>query len=229
MPDALLGQFPSPRSLVLAYHGCDKEVGLGLISGAIARLSHSSNTYDWIGGGAYFFENDYDRALHFARSCAADPGKQLTRGQIKEPFVVGAVVDLGLCLDLSRQQGIAEAADAFTAMCNTGMAIPKNEKSFEGDDDFIKRKLDRAIINYLHKFRQDFHRKIVNDVELNLPPYDTVRSPFPQGEEIAPTSAFKRHSHVQIAVRNAHCVLGYFLPRAPMRKNWHSRRRFKPR
>lgn len=216
MPERRIGRFPGPRSLVLAYHGCDESIGRKLISGEITKVNFSSNTYDWIGAGAYFFENDYDRALYFAETCAANPDKRLTRGVINSPFVVGAVIDLGFCLDLSRQEGIAEVADAYQAMVDAGVAIPKNEESFAGDEDIVKRKLDRAIINYLHKIRTDLHGKTIEGTTFELPPYDTVRSPFPQGPAIATTSAFKMYSHVQIAVRNSNRVLGYFLPRTPV-------------
>jgi hypothetical protein len=190
------------RTLVLGYHGCDKKVGEALISGQIKKLNYSTNTYDWIGSGAYFFENDLQRAEHFAKTSAANPKMLLSRGKIKDPFVVGAVIDLGLCLDLSRQEGIQEASNAAQVLKSIGV-LPTNEESFNGDKDIIKRKLDKAIINYLHEMREDAKE----------PPYDTVRCPFPQGDPIAPTSAFVLYSHVQIAVRNSNSIIGFFLPR----------------
>ena len=206
---------PISQSLVIAYHGCDQSVGEKLITGDLTRLNWSRNTYDWIGGGVYFFENDYDRALHFAETVAQNPEKKLSQDKIKVPFVVGAVIDLGHCLDLSRQEGIREAADAFEALELAKLnKLPKNEASFEGDKDFIKRKLDRAIIEHLHKLRADFHGQLApSGGYYDLPPYDTVRSPFAQGDPIGENSAFKRYSHVQLAVRNVNSIIGYFLPK----------------
>lgn len=193
------------RSLVLGFHGCDETVGLNLINGTLTHLSPSRNPYDWLGDGIYFLENDAERALHFAKTAAANPNKKLSKGTIVTPFVVGAIIDLGLCLDLSHQTGIAETADAFEAFAASrkGRPLPTNKPASQDDDDFIVRNLDRAVVNYLHRLRR----------EVNLQPYDTVRSPFAQGPELAPTSAFHRYSHVQIAVRNAACILGYFLPK----------------
>lgn len=151
MPNWGLGSFRTPRSVVIAYHGCDEVVGRKLVSGEIPRLDWSNNSYDWIGAGTYFFENDYDRAYHFAKTCSENPDRKLTQGTITTPFVVGAVINLGFCLDLSRLEGIVEARDAYLAMVDaftiSGAKIAKNEQSFDGDRDIIKRKLDRSIIN----------------------------------------------------------------------------------
>ena len=41
--------------IVLAYHGCDVTVRDGLVRGELTpRIS--SNAYDWLGDGLYFFE-----------------------------------------------------------------------------------------------------------------------------------------------------------------------------
>jgi hypothetical protein len=101
------------RSIVLGFHGCDEVTGRRLISCDLHHLSPSKNPYDWIGDGVYFFENDPERAWHFARTAAANPGKKLTKRPIVNPFVVGAIIDLGHCFELSNQQGINELSDAM--------------------------------------------------------------------------------------------------------------------
>lgn len=55
-------------------------------------LKASENDYDWLGKGFYFWENNYERALDFAKS---PPGSK----RIAKPSVLGAVLDLGYCLD----------------------------------------------------------------------------------------------------------------------------------
>ena len=60
--------------IVLAYHGCDVTVRDGLVRGELTpRIS--SNAYDWLGDGLYFFEGDHNRALKLAMfahaQCAA--------------------------------------------------------------------------------------------------------------------------------------------------------------
>ena len=69
--------------LVLAYHGCDRAVGEAVISGE-SELLPSQNTYDWLGHGIYFWEYAPERAKAWG-----------------EGGVVGAVIQLGTCLDLT--------------------------------------------------------------------------------------------------------------------------------
>src|SRR5215470_14088035 len=71
--------------MVLAYHGCDAAVAERLLAGEPFR--RSENDYDWLGAGVYFWEYGADRALQFARD-------QQRRGQVAEPAVVGALVQL---------------------------------------------------------------------------------------------------------------------------------------
>ncbi|OWT57552.1 hypothetical protein [Candidimonas nitroreducens] len=196
------------RSLVLGFHGCDESIGRQLIAGEVTHLKPSKNPYDWLGDGIYFFENDPERALHFAVTAAEHPERQLTKGRIEAPFVIGAVIDLRNCLDLSHQQGIREAADALEALkiSRGDKPLPVNKRANDEDDDIIVRNLDRAIVNYLHVLRKG----------AALSPYDSVRCPFSQGKPLADTSFFHEYSHVQIAVRNTNCILGYFLPQNPL-------------
>ena len=210
MDDVITIDNQHSKTLVLGFHGCDEQTGRQLISGELNHLSPSKNPYDWIGDGVYFFENDPARAWHFATTAAAQPNKKFTRRPIKTPFVVGAIIDLGHCLDLSNQLGINELSDACAAfLISIGdKKIPQNHKASNDDDDIILRNFDRAIVNYLHELRRFIP---------SLMPYDTVRSPFSQGKPIAESSAFQRYSHIQIAVRNANCIVGYFLPKQPLK------------
>lgn len=52
-------------SFVLGFHGCDKKVGEGILSGKIQH-EFSENDYDWLGRGIYFWENDPYRAREWA-------------------------------------------------------------------------------------------------------------------------------------------------------------------
>ena len=54
------------RSLVLGYHGCDLAVARKIIMG---QTSHrrSTNEYDWLGSGFYFWEDSPARALQWAK------------------------------------------------------------------------------------------------------------------------------------------------------------------
>ena len=73
---------------VYAFHGCDREIAEAVLSGR-QELKASENRWDWLGSGVYFWENAPERAYQWA----VDMGK-------RNPAVVGAVVQLGTCLNL---------------------------------------------------------------------------------------------------------------------------------
>jgi hypothetical protein len=45
-----------------------------------------------------------------------------------------------------------------------------------------------------------------------LPSYDTVRGAFWEGGPIYPDARIEKKNHVQICVRNADSIIGYFRP-----------------
>ena len=72
--------------IVLGFHGCDESVGEEILAGK-KNIKHSNNDYDWLGKGAYFWENDPDRAYNFAESLKTNPPKN--KNPIENPFVLG--------------------------------------------------------------------------------------------------------------------------------------------
>ncbi len=178
-------------AFVLGYHGCDRKVGEQLLGGKPFRLSN--NEYDWLGPGIYFWEANPRRALDFARETA-----QRKPASVKEPFVVGAVIDLGLCLDLTTTIGIKWVKIAYTSLAKSaaagGVALPANKP------DRLQRNLDCAVIRHLHKIM----------LESEEPSVDSVKGIFTEGKPIYPDSGFYEKTHIQIAVRNPRCIKGVF-------------------
>lgn len=190
---------------VLGFHGCDRSVGEAVLSGTDA-LKASTNPHDWLGTGIYFWENSPYRAFDFA--CESLERKFITNGQISEPFVIGAVIDLGLCCNVQDQLTIEELEVAHgllkSSNLTAGIAMPKNKIG----SDKLKRHLDCAVINYLHVLRE----------EQGLPAYDSVRAAFHEGGELYEGSSFTKLAHIQIAVRKESQILGYFRPRCDFPK-----------
>ena len=183
-------------AFVLGYHGCDRAVGEKLIAGE--PFVASENDYDWLGSGIYFWEANPRRGLEFAREL-----QRWRRGkpyEINEPYVVGAAVDLGFCLDLMSSEGIRAVAsmhkDVLEYCARAKVQVPTNS----GGHDLLFRKLDCAVINHLHKVR----------ATANLQPFDTVRGVFIEGNRIYPDSGFFEKTHVQFCVRNPACIKGVF-------------------
>ena len=73
----------------------------------------------------------------------------------------------------------------------------------------LLRNLDCAVFNNLHNMREE------NDI----PPYDSVRSPFIEGKPLYKTAGFHHKNHIQICVHNPNCIKGYFLLRK-VNKYW---------
>ncbi len=60
----------------------------------VAEKLCALNNYDWLGQGIYFWEHGVTRARQFAE-------EKRERGELKDPVVVGAYLQLGRCLDLT--------------------------------------------------------------------------------------------------------------------------------
>jgi hypothetical protein len=183
-------------TFVLGYHGCDRQIGESLISGV--PFAPSENDYDWLGAGIYFWEANPRRGLEFVTEIQAR--RKGEPDAIKDPFVVGAVIELGYCLDLTTSTGIQAVASAhadFVAYCSkAGVEVPINTLG----QDLLLRKLDCAVINHLHQVRESG----------SLPGFDTVRGVFIEGSRIYPDSGFFEKTHIQLCVRNLACIKGVF-------------------
>jgi len=136
------------------------------------------------------------------------------RTQIKTPFVIGAIIELGNCLNMLEPISIDIVKKAHNALRETykksGTAIPTNREAI--------RKLDCAVIKYVHKSAEDD----------GLAPYDTVRSAFNEGSQIYKDSNFYDRLHIEICVRNPNLIKGYFLPRPIDEFNPYLKKEFSP-
>jgi hypothetical protein len=181
---------------IIGFHSCDMEVGLKLLNGEIELLP-SENEWDWLGPGSYFWEQDPSRSLQYATENAE--GRQKNRKPAKTPFVIGAIIELGNCLNLVEStslQILKEAYDGLKDLSDkSGTRLPANNDS--------NRALDCAVINYIHKTRN----------EVGKLPYDSVRCAFPEGEEAYPGAMITSRLHIQICICNPECIKGFFLPR----------------
>ena len=178
-------------SFVLGYHGCDQRVGERILKGEPFKLSN--NEYDWLGPGIYFWEANPLRGLDFARDAVNRKGSA-----IKRPFVIGAVMALGLCLDLSTTAGIEQVRALHKFL--VGLAATGQFELPRTPSSTLLRPLDQAVIQMLHKIRNDRGEPVI----------DTVKGIFIEGEPIYEGSGFHEKTHVQIAICNPECIKGVF-------------------
>ena len=180
-------------NIVFGYHGCDEEVGRAVINGD-TQLKSSENDFDWLGHGIYFWENAPNRAWQFAN-------EQKARGIVKTPFVIGAVLVLGNCMDLL---DIHHHATLFRAYEYLRTMFPGDlEKlSNKGGKDKVLRYLDCAVFLGLHDSLKQSNEATI----------DSIRCAFEEGKPSFPGSGILDKTHIQICVRNPACMKGFFRP-----------------
>lgn len=190
---------------VLGFHGCDRDVAEKILGSGNEHLKHSENDYDWLGNGIYFWENNPERALQYARHLKRYP----TRGKAKitNEAVIGAIIDLGNCLNLLEAQSLQTIKASYDLLLHShklsGFPLPENAKPLGEEEDVLLRRLDCAVVEMTHAFYASTGKK----------PFDTVRGVFWEGKELYPNAGFREKNHIQICVRNLNCIKGYFHPR----------------
>ena len=190
------------QRLIVAYHGCDAAVAERVLLGR-AELQPSDNPYDWLGRGIYFWEHGPRRALEWAKEL-----KRREPRKVRHPAVLGAYINLGFCFDLLDRRYTQALTDAYPAFVASRRALdqplPRNRPA-GGSRDHVLRFLDCAMINW-------FLEEVAHAA--GRPVFQTVRGAFIEGERAFPGSGICAKTHIQIAVRDLGCILGYFRPTA---------------
>jgi hypothetical protein len=139
------------------------QVGLNVLLG-FDELKPSNNSWDWLGDGIYLWEQNPERALEYAIECADK--KQFNKNPIINPFVLGVILDLQNCLNLTETSSIKileKSFDSLNEIYKKGnVSLPINKGA--------NRSLDCAVIKHVH---------FLNN-EKNIAQYDTVRGAFPE-------------------------------------------------
>lgn len=199
--------YSSRSNLLIGFHGCDESVSQQLLTKP-KKVKISEKPFDWLGHGFYIWENNYDRALQWAKD------KQ-KRGKIKKASVIGVVFTLDHCLDLIDSEFIQTLSAYYDLMkmdfLSLGNELPKNKDVKEDEHkDLLIRELDCAVIEYLH---QKVKEEIEKDSKISLKEFDSARGVFIEGGPAFPGAGVQKKSHIQICIRNMDCIKGFFLPR----------------
>lgn len=179
---------------VIGYHGCEKSIAEEVLNGK-AILNNSQNDYDWLGSGVYFWVDSFERGYEWAKKSSS----------IKDPYVIGAFIYPKNCLNLT-DYGVStllkESYKEYKMLCEiSGIELAKNDVIQNGI--YMRRKLDCSIINYIHSIREDQSKEA----------FDSVYGVFEEGSSIYPNSGINEKTHIQLAVRNHDCIIGYFRPK----------------
>jgi hypothetical protein len=188
------------HQLVYGFHGLDKDIALQILNQE-KEFKPSDNQYDWLGDGIYFWENNLHRARQYAQTAS-----QRKNSSIKTPYVLGAILELGNCLDLLHQEYLDFVANSYEflkeSLLKQGKQLPNNTGFHKNDLDFKKRELDCAVIRMAHNMQKS--QGIY---------FDSVRAAFWEGDKLYEGAGFRKQNHIQIAILNPNCIKGVFLPR----------------
>ena len=194
------GLYANRPNLTIGFHGCDQSVVDKVIAGK-ENLLASTNDYDWLGSGIYFWENNEERALEWAVELSKRPGSS-----VKQPAVIGAIIDLGYCFDLTDTAYLKELKKSYDFALEfsriSGIPMPVN-KTLGNSTDLLLRKLDCYVIQTTHRINREANKRA----------YDSVRGVFWEGKPLYPNAGFAEKNHIQICICNPNCIKGYSLPR----------------
>lgn len=170
---------------VIGYHACRKDIADRLLL-EDEPFRPSAKDWDWLGHGIYFWEYGYQRAFDWGREWPK------LRGQ--DVGVVGAIIQLGQCLDLLDTEYTRQLAEFAEAHVARGRALPSNRGANRAGDYFL--------INAFCAATAQTER-----------PFDTVRGLFQEGDALFPGSGLLRENHIQVVVRQPRAIVGLFRPR----------------
>lgn len=198
-------------NLILGFHGCDQSVRDELMLDP-NKYKNSKEIYDWLGHGIYFWENNYDRAMEWSKD-------KKKRGKIDKPAVVGAVLQLGNCCDLTDKNSIEVVKSHYLNLKKDydliEKPLPVNKDTKEDKHkDMLLRELDCTVIEYMHSRILDaYNRDIAERGFSEYQVFDSTRGVFTEGGPAFDGAGIFDKSHIQICIRNSNCIKGFFIPR----------------
>ena len=158
----------------------------------------SRNKYDWLGEGIYFWENSPTRAMEYAVLLKKHP--RVKGPRIETPATIGAIIDLGYCLNLLDAKFLNTVKDAHARLVKlfqrAGIPIPRNRR-IGARRELLLRDLDCAVINFMHQARADQGLREFETVRAAALPEQRVllqkshpdlRAECPQRQRLFPTS-----------------------------------------
>lgn len=199
-------------NLIIGFHGCDLNTYKNVLY-KHERLQISHNSYDWLGNGIYFWENSLDRAEEWAKSYCSRYNKKHPSEKPRKPAVIGAVISMGHCLDLTDYGSSSILKNGYDflkfELSLLGKPLPVN-RNIKENKDLLLRELDCAVIERIHQYNRENGER----------PYDSVRGVFIEGNPVYKDSGIMEKTHTQLCIINPNCIKGYFSPLTPD-KNWN--------
>jgi len=127
---------------IIGFHGCDLDVRTKLVNNP-DNVEISKKSFEWLGHGMYFWENNYVRAQEWANN-------KYQQGHIKRPSVLGAIIQLDYCCDFLDSKFIQLFKAYYEIMehnyASAGQELPKNKDAADDPHyDKLIRKLQGCL------------------------------------------------------------------------------------
>lgn len=168
---------PSQPLRVYGYHGTSKRSAQKIIE---RGFDFSTNNYDWLGTGVYFFQDAPMRAAAWAKERYPD-----SPAVIRSELVLENCIDL---LDIAWNPIIQETYGMFVREYQkANIPLPR-----QNPQRSKAHRLDCAFFNYIVE-------KVLASQNIAI---DSIRAVFNEGDRIYPNSALSDRSHIQIVIRD---------------------------
>lgn len=200
-----------PR-IVRAFHGTTLSSARAILSGN-SPFRPSANAHDWLGHGIYFFEESQTLALDWAIRRVREAA---SAGNVEEPAVIGADLQLDDCLDLAsadwgpalglihqKLAGTVQPQHGPVVTTAAGSQLVLADKPMPGNT-FALNFTDCAVVDALVQDQRRLGRRITSK-----------RSAFAYGSQLYQNSYLLSGTHVQIAVMDLSVVFNAVLVYPP--------------
>jgi len=167
-----------PALTVIGYHGTTKDGAASIVASGF-RLSTARE--DWLGTGAYFFQDAPAHALEWAKQRFG-----------YDVAVVRAEILLDDCLDLLDLGWDSRLRTEYRRLEQEYIALGKKAPRQQNGANVVDREIVDRLVSLLARRRRNIRN---------------VRGAFVEGEPIFPSSALYDRAHVQIAVRDTTLIL----------------------
>ena len=159
-----------------------------MVAGIVDENGELTEPYAALGKAyvQYFWETDPIRAMEWAEQAAKRPSSS-----VKNPAVIGAVIDLGNCLDLTNRKSqpfLRLGYEKLQEYClKNGVEMPQNDNVGNNKDELLRR-LDCAVI-------QMIHATIQLEQNSGIMPFDSVRECLLKGDRrTRAQESWKKHT-----------------------------------
>lgn len=175
---------------VIGFHATTQERGLSILREGFKR---SHNRYDWLGNGAYFYQDAPGYALEWARRERRD-------GAIENPFIIVVKISCDGFLDLLD----AGWADALRTIYDRLNDKAKREFTIAQQKQKAHEPKKRAMAHPLDRYVIEATVGVLRRKGVYI---RAVRAVFLEGVPIFEKSHLLDRAHIQIAVRDTSLVM----------------------